>query len=42
MGTGAVAEAIGAHNRTQGEGLHGPGYIERAIADVVDDLKTAR
>ncbi len=74
MGTGAAAEAIGAHNRligtegvvevgapdgsnlrirrrgstkwevidTQGEGLHGPGYIERAIADVVDALRTGR
>jgi len=27
---------------TQGEGLHGPGYIQRAIADVVDALLTDR
>jgi predicted dehydrogenase len=27
---------------TEGEGLHGPGYIERAIADVVDALATGR
>ena len=27
---------------TQGEGLHGPGFIERAIADVVDALLTGR
>ncbi|RJS74607.1 gfo/Idh/MocA family oxidoreductase, partial [Candidatus Bathyarchaeota archaeon] len=27
---------------TQGEGLHGPGYIERAIADAVDALLTDR
>ena len=27
---------------TQGEGLHGPGYIERGIADVVDALQTGR
>jgi len=27
---------------TQREGLHGPGYIERAIADVVDALLTGR
>jgi len=27
---------------TQGEGLHGPGYVERAIADVVDALLNDR
>ena len=27
---------------TQGEHLHGPGYIERAIADLVDALETGR
>lgn len=27
---------------TQGEGLHGPGYIERGIADLVDALLTGR
>ncbi|MCD6325793.1 hypothetical protein J7L97_05845, partial [Candidatus Bathyarchaeota archaeon] len=27
---------------TQGEGLHGPGYINRAIADAVDALMTGR
>ena len=27
---------------TQGDGLHGPGFIERAIADVVDALLTGR
>ena len=27
---------------TQGENLHGPGYIERAIADVVECVKTGR
>ncbi|MBO3802890.1 MAG: Gfo/Idh/MocA family oxidoreductase [Candidatus Brockarchaeota archaeon] len=27
---------------THGEGLHGPGYIERAIADAVDALQTGR
>lgn len=27
---------------TQGEGLHGPGYIERGIADLVDALLTRR
>ncbi len=27
---------------TRGENLHGPGYIERAIADIVDALRTGR
>jgi len=27
---------------TQGEGLHGPGYIERAIADIVEAVLTGR
>jgi len=26
----------------QGEHLHGPGYIERAVADLIDCLKTGR